>query len=342
MKKFEGFTKGVNLGGWLSQNDLTDEHISTFIKEEDIARIKSWGVDHIRVPLDYSIIENEDGTDKPNGYEQLDNCLAWCKKYGLHMVLDLHKTAGYIFDDFENCAGFWTDEALQNRFLNLWDKMSKRYANESDIMAFELLNEVVDPAIKEIWNDLVEKAIEVIRKNTTETWIIVGGSRNNSIISVKELRKPTDPKVVLNFHCYEPLVFTHQAAYWVGGMTPDYRISFPKTLGEYLTESRKIIGDFYSYNIVGFDEKMCDKDFFVAYFQEAIEIAKEYDAPLYCGEYGVIDQANPEETLLWFKEINAALEECGIGRCVWSYKEMDFGLIDEHYASVADEIIKYL
>lgn len=342
MKKFDGFTKGVNLGGWLSQNNLTDEHISTFIKEEDIIKIKSWGADHVRVPIDYSIIENEDGTDKPNGYEQIDNCLSWCKKHGLHMVLDLHKAAGYIFDDHENCASFFTDEALQARFLNLWDKMSRRYAAESDIMAFELLNEVVDPAVKDIWNDLAEKAMRVIRKNAPTSWIIIGGARNNSVVSVKELRKPIDDKVVLTFHCYEPLVFTHQAAYWVAGMTPDFRISYPKKLGEYSEVSRNIIGDFYTDLINGYDEAMCDKDFFISYFKEAIDVAAEYDAPLYCGEYGVIDRADPEGTLNWFKDINAAFEEYGIGRSVWSYKEMDYGLIDDHYSTVVDEIVKYI
>ena len=40
-------------------------------------------------------------------------------------------------------------------------------------------------------------------------------------------------KYIYNFHCYDPLIFTHQAAYWVEGMTSDFRISYPKDLGEY-------------------------------------------------------------------------------------------------------------
>ena len=58
MNIFNGFTKGINLGGWLSQNTLTSEHLNTFIQESDIAYIKRLNVDHIRVPMDYSIIEN--------------------------------------------------------------------------------------------------------------------------------------------------------------------------------------------------------------------------------------------------------------------------------------------
>lgn len=342
MRKFDGFTKGINLGGWLSQHELTEEHTSTFIKEDDIKKIAGMGVDHLRLPIDYSIIENEDGTDKPNGYKHIDDCLEWCLKYGLNMVLDLHKAAGYIFDDHENCRGFFEDKALQDRFMKLWDKLSKRYGKYSKNMAFEILNEVVDPDVKDLWNDIAEETIKVIRKNAPDTWILVGGTRNNSVVSVKELKAPYDDKIAFNFHCYEPLIFTHQAAYWIKGMTEDFKISYPKDLGEYYKVTSEKIGDFFAELIKGYDGVMCDKDFFVRYFSEAIEVADKYNVPLYCGEYGVIDRADPEGTLNWFKDINAAFEEYGIGRSAWSYKEMDFGLTDEHYSSVYEELIKYL
>jgi len=342
MKQFDGFTKGINLGGWLSQHELTDEHMNTFITEEDIKKIKTMNVDHVRLPIDYSVIENEDGTDKPDGYKHIDDCLNWCLKYDLNLVLDLHKAAGYIFDDHENCKGFFEDKGLQNRFYTLWDKLSKRYGKCSEHMAFEILNEVVDPEVKDIWNDISEEAIKVIRKNAPDTWILIGGTRNNSVVSVKELKAPYDDKIVFNFHCYEPLIFTHQAAYWVAGMTDDFKISYPKDLGEYHDVALKTIGAFYADLTDGYAGVMCDKEFFKRYFAEAVEVAAKYDVPLYCGEYGVIDRADPEGTLNWYRDINAAFEECGIARSAWSYKEMDFGLTDEHYKPVYEELIKLL
>lgn len=75
MRKFEGFEKGINLGGWLSQNTLTKEHMDSFIKESDIEKIASMGVDHIRLPIDYSVIETEDCEDIESGYTYIDNCL---------------------------------------------------------------------------------------------------------------------------------------------------------------------------------------------------------------------------------------------------------------------------
>lgn len=342
MRKFEGFTKGINLGGWLSQNTLTEKHMSSFIVESDIEKISKMGVDHLRLPIDYSIIENEDGSDKDNGYKHIDDCFEWCQKYGLNMVLDLHKAAGYIFDDSDNCIDFFRDEVLKKRFINLWIKLSKRYGKYSENMAFEILNEVVDPEVKDLWNDIAEETIKAIREYAKDTWILIGGTRNNSVVSIKELKAPYDSKIVFNFHCYEPLIFTHQAAYWVAGMTDDFKISYPKDLGEYHKTATKVIGSFYADLTKGYDGVMCDKEFFKRYFAEAVEIAEKYDVPLYCGEYGVIDRADPECVLSWYKDINAAFEECGISRAAWSYKQMDFGLIDDHYKDVYDELIKYL
>ena len=39
---------------------------------------------------------------------------------------------------------------------------------------------------------------------------------------------------------------------------------------------------------------------------------------------------------------NAVFKKYDIGRAVWSYKEMDFGLIDAHYDDVRSDIIDLL
>ena len=62
MREFKGYTRGVNLGGWLSQCDHTEKRYSEFVTEKDIENIKSWGVDHVRVPVDYELVEEADGT----------------------------------------------------------------------------------------------------------------------------------------------------------------------------------------------------------------------------------------------------------------------------------------
>ena len=81
----DGYMRGVNLGGWLSQFDApTKEHFDTFITKEDIRRIAGMGLDHVRVPVDYTVIETEDGVPKEEGYQYIDKCVQWCRENGLH------------------------------------------------------------------------------------------------------------------------------------------------------------------------------------------------------------------------------------------------------------------
>ena len=58
MLKELGFYKGVNLGGWFSQCDYSRERLDTFITEPDFAKIAGWGFDHVRIPIDYNVIQN--------------------------------------------------------------------------------------------------------------------------------------------------------------------------------------------------------------------------------------------------------------------------------------------
>ncbi len=81
-------------------------------------------------------------------------------------------------------------------------------------MAFELLNEIVDPGVALKWNALAKRAMETIRKYSKDAYILVGGINYNSVLSVPQLDPPMDDKIVYNFHCYDPQLFTHQSAYW--------------------------------------------------------------------------------------------------------------------------------
>ena len=146
---------------------------------------------------------------------------------------------------------------------------------------------------------------------------------------------------MLTFHCYNPLVFTHQGAGWVDRLDKSYRTKFPARAEKLLADSRKYFGEDFTSDFDGITG-MIDSGFFVKMFADAVKVAEKLELPLYCGEYGVIDRADPESTLNWFRMINEAFEQLHIARAVWSYKEMDFGITDEHYAPIYDELIKVL
>ena len=137
------------------------------------------------------------------------------------------------------------------------------------------------------------------------------------------------------------MLFTHQAAYWVENMPADYKINYPGTVNEYREKARAIFDNIYD-NEFDYTGDIIDESFFERLFSIAVDVSVKYDVPLYCGEYGVIDKADAESAVRWFADIHSALEKFDISRAIWCYKEMDFGLTEDHYSDVVSEIIKYL
>jgi len=160
------------------------------------------------------------------------------------------------------------------------------------------------------------QCIRRIRKLAPEHLILVGGYHNNSAHAVPALDPPADSRVIYNFHCYLPLEFTHQGATWV----PDLVDKCPVSLAE-----------------VNLPE-----DYFDQVFAPAIEAARRNGTELYCGEYGVIEKATPEDTVSWYRMIHEAFERHGISRSAWSYRAMNFGLSDPRLDGVREELIRLL
>ena len=342
MKKLEGWERGINLGGWLSQCDHTKETYDHFIQKEDIKKIAGWGLDHVRVPVDYVLVEDADGNEIPEGYAYIDKAVSWCEEYGLNMILDLHRTFGFSFDKGENEKGFFENKDYQERFCRLWERLATRYGNKPDRLALELLNEVTEMEYMDTWKEVYDTCIRRIRAIAPDVKIIVGGYHNNSIEALPALLPPQDENIVYTFHCYEPLIFTHQGAYWISTMDTSFRMS----INEPYRKMQEYSDRYLEQVAVGFDgfdpESSLDVSYFDKHFKEAVDLAEERNVALYCGEYGVIDLADPQEILKWYRIIHEAFEKHGIGRAAWCFRKKDFGFVDEHMEPVLDEILKLL
>ena len=163
---------------------------------------------------------------------------------------------------------------------------------------------------------MIRECIQRIRRIAPKALILVGSYWNNSAEAVKDLDPPVDERVIYNFHCYSPLPFTHQGAYWVKELDSSVRIPF--------------------------EASGTTEQHFEDLFAGALQAAEQNHTCLYCGEYGVIDKATPEDTVKWYRTIHAVFEKYGIARAAWNYRAMDFGLSDARMDGVREELIRYL
>ncbi len=333
--------RGINIGGYLSQCHHSEEHYDTFFEEKNVRQIKAWGFDHIRLPFDYEVLEDEDGQTRTEGYSRLQRVCEWCRNYDLRLILDLHKAHGYDFNDAGDTArnSLFTDEENCKRFVSLWERIAMAFGSYEHV-AFELLNEVVEEENADGWNELIRQTVTVIRAITKNTTIIYGGIRWNSADALALLDPPVSDNIMYTFHFYEPLIFTHQKAHWVENIVMDRDIPYPDTMENYRSASGPM--GVKGAPLCQAKSTQMGPNFIREMTKDAVDVARSSGIKLYCGEFGVIDQAPLPDTVRWFADVIAVLRENNIGYAVWTYKQKDFGISDSHYELIREELLDIL
>ena len=337
MIRFDGYMAGANLGHWISQYGTKGhEHHDTYITAPDFARMASWGMDHVRLPVDYFIFEDDaaPGVYREDGLKYVDFALDCCKKNGLNLVLDLHHAPGFFFGNGKK-NDLFTNPASQARFIAIWEMFSRRYASEGDNLTFELLNELVwensDP-----WNDLWQRAVAAIRAISPERRIIVGGNYWNSVTELKNLVVSPDPKVFYTFHDYKPMLFTHQHAGWIQNLREFPR---PTTYPFRVADYEDFYHGHYSDGLTA--DTVVNKEYLRACLAPAVEFIEKNKRPLYCGEFGVIANAPLPDAIRWIGDQTSLFNEYGIGHAVWSYRGFS-AVTDANNDVVSEEMVRLL
>ncbi len=352
MKTFTGFEHGMGIGGWLTNykrfNVLPDawrlpltvgdmEHFATYITERDVAYIASLRMDHIRLGFDQIVMESSPYVYREEIFEHIDNFIDWCKKYGLNVVLNLHKAVGN-YCDIKEKVELLDDDELQNRFIALWIAFEERYAGDNSI-AFELLNEVrdVDP---EKWNVLAEKTVAALRERNTERTLIVGSTCWNSPHTLPKLRVFDDEKIVYTFHTYAPNEFTHQRGVLQAPQLYYNRdMPYPGDIDRYRDFQKVVCGNPNAY--AQYDRM--DERYMRDVLQPAVDFIKQHpDKILWCGEFGTIRHAKIEWREAWMRDVIRILKENDIPYCVWNYLSTPndgnrFSLVDDDRREILSE-----
>lgn len=349
---YEKFRHGINLGGWLSQyeiitmseeEEICDAHFKSFITQDDIKQIAQWGLDHVRVPVDGHLFWDRQAEclkEKPMAY--LDQCVSWCAKYGLNMIIDLHHIWGHVFGSMDKPVPLLTDEELSGIFCSFWEKMAQHYLGRDGlVIMFELFNEVAD-ATGYLWNRLYKRTIRKIRQTDASRWILVGSNYINSVAYLDRLDLVEDPYVFYNFHFYEPNVFTHQRAHFSDEFTRYcHTLTYPGDMSAYqqfLQENPEYIKE----HPLVMGEKYNDRVLMEKLMENAKQFLQYSGKELYCGEYGVIDTAPEEEAIKWLSDFIQLCNDSGIGRAMWNYKCLDFEMVDEKDALVRPGVLQVL
>ena len=202
-----------------------DLWLKNHMTKADVDSMAKWGFNSIRLPMHYNLytlpIEKEpksnENTWLSKGFAMTDSLLSWCKSNNMYLILDLHAAPGgqgndiNISDRDDTKPSLWDSELNKQKTIALWRKLAERYANESFIGAYDLLNEpnwtfegkhkngVEDQKNTDLWK-LYADIIKAIREVDNNHIVIIEGNGWGN--NYNGFEGSTDKNMVLSFHKY--------------------------------------------------------------------------------------------------------------------------------------------
>lgn len=222
------YIQGVNLGNWLNPegymflmpdrecnsprllNDMFAQMVgpdetaafwhefkNRYITEADIRFIASTGANTIRLPFHYALLTDNDylGCTTREGFARLDSAVAWCQRYGLYVVLDMHDCpGGQTGDNIDDSYGYpflFLCEKAQAQFCSIWREIAGHYESCNAILGYEMMNEPIATyftddidTLNSLLEPLYVRCIDSIRSVDKRHIILPGGAQWNGTFTV--------------------------------------------------------------------------------------------------------------------------------------------------------------
>jgi endoglucanase len=222
--------RGVSFGNEVWNNTrLPRRHHA----EADYQRIAAMGMNAVRFYLNYRTFEADaaPGQYLADGWQWLDDNIAWAKKHGVYLVLNMHVPPGG-FQSLGAGKALWQRADLQERLIRLWAEIARHCRGEPTVAGYDLLNEPVVTRAKSQWSELAGRIAAAIRAVDADHMLFV--ERVNAVAgdwsedAERNFFTVPDPNTVYEFHFYKPFHFTHQSASWVSFTAEDVRYPDPQ------------------------------------------------------------------------------------------------------------------
>lgn len=321
------FGKGMNLS-WLEnywngtvENGYMDylnmESINS--KQYDLEIMKEMGVNTLRLPVCFDVWE--DGAypyqiDMPHYFAALDSILDWAEPLGFNVLIEYHHGSLSENNQVEETQ----------RIIAIWKQIIARYGDrDPEKVFFEIYNEPHDLDFSD-WQMVLETIVDSMRSFDTDQTLIIGGGDWNSVYGLTNLIPLDDDNIIYTFHYYEPFLFTHQGAEWVGDPVSTTGIPYPYIGGE-MPDMHTASDGTWGENAYNDYSKHGNLDTLRSWVADAKWWSEVNNRPVFCGEFGSYYKADDASRCRYTKAICAIMDCNDMPWCYWEW-DQGFSLFD--------------
>jgi endoglucanase len=280
--------RGVNIIGY---DPLWRDFKKGRFKTYHFYKIRQAGFSTVRIVL--QSFQHMDAHNRlpQHWIDTLDWAINGATHAGLNVIVDEH--------DFDRCSD--DPDACQDKLIAFWKQVAQHLRKRGNNVLFELLNEPHGSIDAAKWNAMLGELIPLVRKTNPTRTLVIGPVEWNSFRQLDTLQLPeNDRHIIVTFHYYEPMRFTHQGASWV----PEYAHVSGVTCCT-AEERAKIDAD----------------------FDRVAAWSKTHDRPIFLGEFGAREGGDMASRVAWTSAIARSAERHNFAWAYWQF-DGDFVLWD--------------
>jgi endoglucanase len=306
--------RGMNLGNALEAPREGEWGVT--LQVEHFEAYSKAGFDHVRMPVKFSAHAAKAApfTVEPSLFARIDWAVDQALSHNLGIIIDLHHYDELIKEPDEHTE----------QFVGIWKQIAERYKGRPKSVAFELLNEPHDNLKPNKLNEILNLALKTVRATNPDRIVIVDPYNWASAEHLHELDVPTnDANLVATFHCYTPMMFSHQGMKFMG---PEYQTTgvvwpgpprhpvHPVPGAESVSSARDW---FANYNAKAAHDNPGGPKALNDYFDEAQAYVEKTGMRVYLGEFASSDRADMPSRARWTRYVREESERRGYGWAYW-------------------------
>ena len=135
---------------------------------------------------------------------------------------------------------------------------------------------------------------------------------------------PDDPRLILTYHYYYPMLITHHQAMWCDSGFYDGPIHYPGV--PVAPEDLAALDEAQRAQWMDEWNVPFDRSQMVADLAQPLAVRQRTGLPLYCGEFGCYVQTPQPIRLAWYADMMATFKQFDIAWANWDYKG-SFGIV---------------
>lgn len=301
--------------------------------EKDYAEIAALNLNTVTVVLDSRDFydSRHPSTLIEAGWQRLDQHLALARKHRLYVILQMCGAEGAQFIPIKGQAfdyQFWVRAELQERLLEVWQSIAKRYRDEPQVLGYGLLCEPVVAGTNKQWIEFAQRAVSRIRGVDENHILFVerlygefGTRREISGVDFSPERSfslVSDRNVVYQFYFFERDEYTHQHAPWREDR--DQNLAYPNDGFEIVyRESGNDRGRVFHWN----------KEYLSFYLERQLEFGRAHDVPMFVWAFGLMKNCfEGKGGLHWLRDVTELFDSQNLSWGYSDYRDEDFGISD--------------